>query len=192
MYMKSLIQKEKNMKPVILFLTFLFPTTFLSCAEKTELMAPTDERSEENDSRESRKNKKVSRKKSKTSSGTIKDDKSRDAAENREAEKEMDEEREEEEETEVEEEETEVEEEEKEDEMPIVQDPQEVLKAQGVAIYDMRCANCHNPLAESAKPGRTADELIAAENARFSNHGNTQWPNAQEAEALEAALAGIE
>ena len=36
--MKSLIQKEKNMKPVILFLTFLFPTTFLSCAEKTELM----------------------------------------------------------------------------------------------------------------------------------------------------------
>ena len=58
----------------------------------------------------------------------------------------------------------------------------------GAKVYKEKCAMCHGELAESKKAGRDADAILDAED--ISQHGGVDpWPDADEAEALEEALA---
>ncbi|MFW7381660.1 MAG: hypothetical protein ACOH5I_22825 [Oligoflexus sp.] len=69
-------------------------------------------------------------------------------------------------------------------------DPAQVqaqLVQQGTQIYNQRCAGCHLDLANTQKPNRTAAAILNA--AANVNHMNVTWPNQQEADALQAALA---
>jgi len=68
-------------------------------------------------------------------------------------------------------------------------DPAQVqaqLVQEGTNIYTQRCAGCHTPIANSTKRGRTAAQISAAQG--IMPHAGLQWPNQQEALALEAAL----
>lgn len=61
------------------------------------------------------------------------------------------------------------------------------MLAQGTAAYDMKCANCHMPLANTAKPNRTANQIL--QSANIMPHMGVQWPNQAEADLIALALS---
>jgi hypothetical protein len=66
-------------------------------------------------------------------------------------------------------------------------EPDSQLAATGTEIYNERCAGCHLSIDQSQRANRTAEEILAA--GDLTTHDGLQWPNQEEAEALEAALA---
>lgn len=56
----------------------------------------------------------------------------------------------------------------------------------GTQVYNQSCVNCHGPLAMSQKLNRTAAQILAAQ--ALPQHVQVQWPNQNDAQALEAAL----
>ena len=61
------------------------------------------------------------------------------------------------------------------------------LKAQGTSIYNTKCASCHGSITASAKKGKTAAVILAAQ-TNPSHTGVTPYPTQAECAALEAAL----
>ena len=72
--------------------------------------------------------------------------------------------------------------------LPAASAPDPATPPDGVALYNSECAGCHQPLANTSKPGRTAAQIQAAIDNNVGNMGYLGTLTADEIQAIANAL----